>query len=96
MSDLHFVVREVRNGSPGRVIHTASDRFGHLYTIGINTDGSNGFAAVYDQDSLETLYSRTCFDHRIHADELKAHLQEFATLIGSLHAAYGQMSPSTH
>lgn len=91
MSDLHFVTRVVRADGPGRVVHIATDRFGHLYTIGINLDGTDGFAAVYDPATLETRYAETCFGCRTHADELKRHLQGFADLAEDLH-----LHPTTH
>ena len=78
MTVLHFNTQLIREVNPRRVVHTATDRFGHLYTIGLDIDGRNGFAAVYNQDTLETLHSKTCFGYRIHANDLKQHLQNVA------------------
>jgi hypothetical protein len=70
-----------------RMVYTARDGAGRLYTIGINTDGTNAFAAVYDPKTLENLYSKTCFGYRVHCDELKHALQAVAD---------GYTSTSTH
>lgn len=78
MSVLHFTGRLVRLSPVDRMTYLARDDDDRLYTIGINTDGTNGFAAVYDPATLETLYSHTCFGYRVHADELKRHLQDVA------------------
>jgi hypothetical protein len=64
--------------TPSRSIYTARDGEGRLYTIGLDIGGTNGFAAVYDPETLETLHANTCFGYRIHADELKRHLQDVA------------------
>lgn len=78
MSHLFFTSEVIPQPGGGRVVYTAKDRFGHLYTIGLDVRGTNGFVAVYDQASLETLYSQTFFGHRVHADELKRTLQRVA------------------
>ena len=85
MSTLHFAGRLSRATPTGRMVYTAHDDRGRLYTIGINTDGSHGFAAVYDPATLETLYSKTCFTHRIHPDELKKTLQAVADGFAATH-----------
>lgn len=75
---LHFVYRPVPEVNPNRMVYTASDRFNYLYTLGLDITGRNGFVAVYDPETLSTLYSRTYFDTRVHADTLKRHLQDVA------------------
>jgi hypothetical protein len=81
MSTLYFAGKTVREVNPKRMVYTATDRFGYIYTIGLDFTGARGFAAVYDPVTLVTVHSRTCFDHRIHVDELKRHLQKVADLI---------------
>jgi len=84
---LHFTGRVARIDPVARMVYTAHDDGGRLYTIGINTDGTNAFAAVYDPKTLENLYSKTCFGYRVHSDELKNTLQAVAD---------GYASPPTH
>jgi hypothetical protein len=81
MSVLFFTGRTVREVNPKRMVYTAQDRLGYLYTIGLDITGDRGFAAVYDPITLGTVYARTCFDYRIHVDELKRHLQHIADLV---------------
>lgn len=78
MSVLHFTGHVIRVAPVARMVYTAHDDGNRLYTIGINTNGTDGFAAVYDPATLENLYAHTCFDHRVHADELKRTLQAVA------------------
>lgn len=86
MSNLSFVYHKVADLVPHRVIYTARDEAGRLYTVGLDISGHNGFAAVYDPASLETLYARTYFDCRMHADELKRALQAVADSLDTDHA----------
>lgn len=78
MSTLHFIGRLSRVEPVARMVYTARDDGDRLYTIGINTDGTHGFAAVYNPATLETLFSKTCFTHRVHSDELKRIMQTVA------------------
>ena len=78
MSILHFIGTLSRSEPTPRMVYTANDDHGRLYTIGINTDGTNGFTAVYNPSTLETLYSTTHFGYRVHSDELKRNLQTVA------------------
>lgn len=78
MTTLHFNGQLVRQQPVARMVYTARDTADRLYTIGIDTNGQNGFAAVYDAATLATLYARTCFGHRVHSDELKRTLQAVA------------------
>jgi hypothetical protein len=75
---LTFIYRPVPEVNPNRMVYTATDRNDYLYTLGLDVTGWNGFVAVYDPVTLSTLYARTYFDARTHADILKRHLQEVA------------------
>ena len=61
-----------------RLIYTARDDADRLYTLGLGVNGFNGYAAVFDPDTLEPLHSQTFLGYRLHADELKRHLQKVA------------------
>lgn len=77
MSILHFVLQPLAQTSP-RLIYTARDDAGRLYTVGLGVNGFNGYAAVFDPDTLQPLYSQTFLGYRLHTDELKRHLQAVA------------------
>ena len=66
----------ITNG--GRVIYTAQDVDHRLYTIGVDVRGTNGYVAVYNMATLENLYAQSYFSIKVHADELKRHLQGVA------------------
>lgn len=85
MSTLYFVGRLNRVEPVARMVYTAHDSENRLYTIGINTDGTHGFAAVYDPATLETLFSKTCFAYRTHSDELKRIMQTVADGFATTH-----------
>ena len=61
-----------------RLIYTARDDANRLYTLGLGVNGANGYAAVFDPDTLEPLHSQTFLGYRLHTDELKQHLQKIA------------------
>lgn len=61
-----------------RLIYTARDADRRLYTLGLGVNGFNGYAAVFDPDTLEPLHTQTFLGYRLHTDELKKHLQKVA------------------
>lgn len=77
VSTLTFQYRPV-GAVPHRMVYLARDAADRLYTIGLDLAGTNGFVAVYDPATLDNLYAQTFFDCRVHADELKRHLQDIA------------------
>lgn len=77
---LTFVYQPISH-SPNRMVYLATDPQGYLYTVGVDIPGTNGFVAVYDSTNLEPVYGKAWFDCRIHADELKRHLQGIADLL---------------
>lgn len=74
---LHFTLQPLAQTSP-RLIYTARDDANRLYTLGLGVNGFNGYAAVFDPETLRPLYSQTFLGYRLHADELKKHLQKVA------------------
>lgn len=61
-----------------RSVYTARDTADRLYTIGINADGTDGFAAVYDPATAATVHARTYFGLQMRLADLQHHLQAVA------------------
>ena len=81
---LHFtcqVYPRTQRHPKTRVSYRSTDRFGLLYLAAINVDGTKGLALVVNVDNhkeeAETRFSYYA-DCRLHADDLKRMLCEFA------------------